>query len=173
MIATYHLIALKYKKSVGFSKFTRKSKIFLVTLHVFIVITNILLYFWFIYRDFNQVSFALEVFGLIIFVFGLFIIFWGIYSLMQAVFIPENKLIAKGAFAFVRHPIYLGGVTGAFGLALFAGSPLALAYSLILAGVLSYIADAEEEELLERFGKEYAVYREKVPKLFPRFRDQI
>jgi protein-S-isoprenylcysteine O-methyltransferase Ste14 len=37
----------------------------------------------------------------------------------------------------------------------------------VLALVLSRIADAEEEELGERFGKAYLDYRMSVPKLFP------
>ncbi len=63
--------------------------------------------------------------------------------------------------------MYSGGVIGAFGLAVFAGSVLGLVYSFILALVLSHIADAEEEELRERFGNEYTEYINRVPKLFP------
>jgi protein-S-isoprenylcysteine O-methyltransferase Ste14 len=64
--------------------------------------------------------------------------------------------------------MYLGGITGAFGLALFAGSVLGFIYSFILALVLSHIADSEEEDLRARFGQEYVEYQRKVPKIFPR-----
>ncbi len=168
MAITYHIIALKYRKSRGFPYFNRFSKIFLVSLHAFIVITNILLYFWLISRDFNPVSVILSALGIVLFAAGLFIIYWGSYSLRKAVFIPENKLVTTGAFAHVRHPMYLGGIIGAFGLALFAGSVLGFIYSFILALVLSHIADSEEEDLIARFGKEYIEYQRKVSKLFPR-----
>lgn len=167
MAITYHIIALKYRKSSGFSYLSYVSRTFLVSLHVFIVITNILLYFWLISKDFYSVPVALRVFGIVVFFIGLFIIFWGSYSLRKAVFVPENKLIARGPFAYVRHPMYLGGIIGAFGLAVFAGSLLGLVYSFFLAVVLSHIADAEEEELEMRFGREYVEYKKKVPKLFP------
>ncbi len=78
-----------------------------------------------------------------LFAAGLFIIFWGMYSLRKAVFVPENKLVAAGPFKFVRHPMYLGGVIGALGLALFAGSLLGAVYSFVLTLVLSHISNAE------------------------------
>ncbi len=96
---------------------------------------------------------------------GLLFILWGVYTLREAVFVPENKLVAAGPYRFVRHPMYSGGIIGAFGLALFAGSVLGAVYSFVLALVLSHIADAEEEELMERFG-EYVEYARRVPKLF-------
>jgi protein-S-isoprenylcysteine O-methyltransferase Ste14 len=167
MVITYQIIALKYRKSTGFSGFTPGSKVFWVSLHVFIVSTNIFLYLWFISKDFNPVHVLLRASGLLLFAAGLLFIFWGMYTLQKAVFVPENKLVAAGPYRFVRHPMYSGGVIGAFGLAVFAGSVLGAVYSLVLALVLSHIADAEEEELRVRFGKVYLDYRKIVPKLFP------
>jgi protein-S-isoprenylcysteine O-methyltransferase Ste14 len=167
MIITYHIIALKYRKSVGFSSFTTGAKIFWVALHVSIVSTNIIFYFVLISRDFNPVYVIVSVCGLMLFIAGIFFIFWGMYSLRKAVFVPGNKLIISGSYRFVRHPMYFGGVLGAFGLTLFAGSLLGIVYSFLLAAVLSHIADAEEEGLREEFGEEYADYSKKVPKLFP------
>ena len=167
MFITYHIIALKYSQSKIFSGRNRISKIFLVTLHLFIVITNIIIYFWFITEDFNPVSYLLSVIGVLIFICGIVIIFWGIYSLRAAVFVPENKLIISGPYKFVRHPMYLGGIIGAFGLAMLAGSLLATIYSFLLAVVLSRISDAEEKDLVMRFGENYLEYKMKVSKLFP------
>ncbi len=66
--------------------------------------------------------------------------------------------------------MFLGGITGALGLALFAGSLLGAVYSFMLALVLSHIASAEEEELRARFGEAYVEYKKRVPKLFPYLR---
>ncbi|MCX9025660.1 MAG: isoprenylcysteine carboxylmethyltransferase family protein [Candidatus Methanoperedens sp.] len=167
MVITYHIIALKYRKSTGFSGFTSGAKTFWVSLHVFIVLTNIILYFWFISKDFNPVHVLLRASGLLLFAAGLLFIFWGMYTLRKAVFVPETKFVAAGPYRFVRHPMYSGGVIGAFGLAVFGGSALGAVYSFVLALVLSHIADAEEGELRERFGKSYLDYRKRVPKLFP------
>jgi len=168
MVITYHMIALKYRKSTGFSGFTTVSKVSWVSLHVFIVSTNIFFYFWFISKDFNPVHVLLRASGLLLFAAGLLFIFWGAYTLRKAVFIPDSKLVIAGPYRFVRHPMYSGGVIGAFGLAVFAGSVLGAVYSLVLALVLSHIADAEEEDLKERFGKAYLDYGKSVPKLFPK-----
>ncbi len=167
MVTTYHIIALKYRKSSVFSGFTSGARIFWVSLHVFIVSTNILLYFLLILRDLNPVHPLIRALGLMIFAAGLSFIFWGAYTLRKAVFVPENKLVAAGPYKFVRHPMYSGGIIGAFGLALFAGSEAGAIYSFALALVLSHIADAEEEELRARFGEEYGEYAGKVPKLLP------
>jgi len=167
MFITYHIIALKYKKSQIFSGTSRSSKLFLLILHFFIVFTNIILYFWLISNDLYPVPYLFSVIGILVFIFGIFMIFWGIYSLRTAVFVPENKLIINGPYKFVRHPMYLGGIIGAFGLALMRGSLLAALYSFLLAVVLSHISDAEENDLIVRFGKDYLEYRKKVSKLFP------
>ncbi len=164
---TYNIIALKYRRSRCFSSFSRASRVFLVALHVFIVITNIFLYVWLISKDFNTVHGVFKVSGMILFTAGIFLIFRGIYSLKSAVFIPDESFIKTGPFALVRHPMYLGGIIGALGIAVFAGSLFGLLYTVILAAVLSHIANSEEEDLLKRFGSEYEKYKGKVPKIFP------
>lgn len=169
MVITYHIIALKYKKAIGFSSFTPSAKLFWVSLHVFIVSTNIIFYFLLISRDFNPVHVILRACGLLLFIAGILFIFWGMYSLRKAVFVPGNKLVIAAPYSFVRHPMYFGGITGTFGLALFAGSLLGILYLLLLALVLSHIADAEETALRAKFGEDYVEYAGKVPKLFPSF----
>lgn len=167
MAVTYHIIALKYEKSGLFSGSSQRSKSLLVILHFFIVISNILLYFRLISNDFRQMPYYFSVPGSLLFIFGIFMICWGIYTLRTAVFIPDNKLIIAGPYKFIRHPMYFGGITGAFALALWAGTIPGAVYSLFLAGVLSRIADIEEKDLIARFGNDYLDYRQKVPKLFP------
>jgi protein-S-isoprenylcysteine O-methyltransferase Ste14 len=70
----------------------------------------------------------------------------------------------------VKGNVFLGGIIGALGLALFVGSLLGAVYSFVLALVLSHIASAEEEELRARFGSKYVEYAKEVPKFFPNVR---
>lgn len=168
MVVTYRIIAVKYRISHNFRRFSYRSKTFLVVLHVFIVVTNIFLYFWLILRDFNPFSVVFLSLGVLLFVAGVFIVFWGAYFLRKTVFIPGDRLIMTGPFALIRHPVYLGGIVGAVGLAVFAWSLQAVIYSIVLGSVLSYIADAEEGDLAARFGLEYTEYAKRVPKLLPR-----
>ncbi len=170
MVITYNIIALKYKKSVGFLSFSSGAKVFWVSLHVSIVSTNIIFYFLLVSRDLNQLPIIARACGILLFSAGLLFIFWGMYSLRKSVFVPGNKLVISGPYMFVRHPMYFGGILGAFGLAMFAGALLCVLYSLILAAVLSHISDAEEEGLRAEFGEEYADYAKEVPKLFPFFK---
>ncbi len=132
MVITYHIIALKYVISRFFSDFSNKLKISLVGLHVFIVMTNILLYFFLILDTFNPISYIFVGLGVIIFAAGVFMILWSIYSLEREVFVPENEFIIKGPYGFVRHPMYFGGIIGAFGLAVFASSLVGMVYTFIV-----------------------------------------
>lgn len=164
-------IAFKYKRH--FSRFGDLSKKAIIGLQVFIIILNIFFYLSLTSQNLWLISFNLifllvsKVFGIFIFALGIFIIFWSLYSLIKEVFVHENKLIVKGPYAFVRHPMYFGWIIGAVGLALFANSLIGLIYSFILALNLSYISEYEEEDLRTRFGHEYVEYLNKVPKLFP------
>src|SRR3990172_10884198 len=106
MVISYHIIALKYLRSTGFSSSSSVSRLFLVGIHVIIVITNITLYFWLISKDIRAVHDVLRVMGLLVFSCGIFIIIWGMYTLSNEVFVPGKKLIISGPFAIVRHPMY-------------------------------------------------------------------
>jgi protein-S-isoprenylcysteine O-methyltransferase Ste14 len=165
MILSYQLIAFKYKKSGFFSMFPSAVRILFVSLHVFIVISNIVLFFNLIRNDFNPSTFSIA--GLAFFTSGVSMIFWVMFFLRKAVFVPGKRLLIDGPFRIVRHPIYFGGITGAIGLAILGSSLLAVVYSIALAITLNHIADAEEDDLIIRFGKEYEEYMKKVPKLIP------
>jgi nitrous oxidase accessory protein len=166
-------IAFKYKRH--FSRFGDLSRKAIIGFQVFIIIINILLYlelislyFMPIINVFNlTILITLAFIGLLIFLLGAFIIFWGIYLLIKEVFIHGNKLIEKGPYKFVRHPLYLGWIIGTLGLALSANSLIGLIYSLILALILSHIAEYEEQDSRTRIGDEYMEYMKKVPRLFP------
>lgn len=165
MVLSYQIIAFKYRKSRHFSGLSSTLRVLFVSLHVFIVISNIIIYFNLISKDFNPGIYSIA--GLMLFVFGISMIFWVIYFLKKATFIPENKLFTNGPFNIVRHPMYFGGITGAIGLAIYAGSLPAFLYSIALVLMLNHISNAEEDDLKIRFGIEYEKYVKKVPKLFP------
>jgi len=76
-------------------------------------------------------------------------------------------VITKGVFSIVRHPVYLAAILLYLGL-------IVLTLSLISAGIwimiiIFYwaISRFEEKLLLNKFGKEYEEYMQKVPMLFP------
>jgi protein-S-isoprenylcysteine O-methyltransferase Ste14 len=80
-----------------------------------------------------------------------------------------HKLITKGPYGLVRHPIYtaLLSLILATGLAQSHWLALLMAIPVYLAGTLIRIR-SEEKLLRETFGAEYEEFVRKVPSLFPR-----
>jgi protein-S-isoprenylcysteine O-methyltransferase Ste14 len=82
---------------------------------------------------------------------------------------PAGRLMARGAFARVRHPMYVATTT------IIVGEALALAQPVVLAGAAAYLAamvtlahTVEEPRLARRFGAAYDAYRRAVPGWLPR-----
>ncbi len=82
--------------------------------------------------------------------------------------LEDHRLITHGAYAVVRHPVYLGAVLIWLGLAVAFSNLLALAITVVYVIPL-YILYLREEEnmMLESFGEEYRDYRSTVPMLLP------
>ena len=107
----------------------------------------------------------LAAFGAACSLLGLLLAFWGWRGLGRAATpFPrpreDGRLVESGPYAYVRHPIYSGGLLFLGGLAL-ATSPGALVPLALLAVLWRNKAALEEELLAERYG-EYAEYREEV-----------
>jgi protein-S-isoprenylcysteine O-methyltransferase Ste14 len=79
----------------------------------------------------------------------------------------SGELIAHGLYARVRHPRYLGMMTGVFGACLVVASPWLWAVSILWLLLALASIHAEESELRARLGSAYAAYAERVPALLP------
>jgi len=106
---------------------------------------------------------------------GLLFLGWGIAALWQRgeglpiSALPPPKLVARGPYRLVRHPIYLGYNALVLGWGLWAGSPgLALVVAPLFLPVWVGYALVEERGLVRRFGQAYVRYQRRVG-LFPRF----
>ncbi len=78
----------------------------------------------------------------------------------------DCRLVVSGLYGLVRHPIYFGLITAAFGWALFVQGWLTLGYALLLFLFFDIKSRREEAWLMARFA-EYAGYRRRVRKLIP------
>jgi len=79
----------------------------------------------------------------------------------------DHKLITRGAYRYIRHPIYSFLILLTFGNSLIAGHWLGLV-SVIEIFVLYYYKGSVEEILLEKqFGVEYKNYKRRVSMLIP------
>ena len=82
----------------------------------------------------------------------------------------DPHLIEDGAFARVRHPLYLGSVLFFLGLALTTLSLIGLAAFLGLFLFYNVLAAYEERWLSDKYGRAYRDYMRRVPRWLPRLR---
>jgi protein-S-isoprenylcysteine O-methyltransferase Ste14 len=79
----------------------------------------------------------------------------------------EKKLVDRGIYAYVRHPMYLAAILLILGAAIWHGSPVVLGY-VILAAVFVYLKARYEERLLLQIYSDYAAYMKRTGRLLPR-----
>jgi protein-S-isoprenylcysteine O-methyltransferase Ste14 len=79
-----------------------------------------------------------------------------------------NRVVDRGAFRYVRHPLYLASILGYFGLTV---STASLYSFILLVGMFffyNYIAGYEEKLLVIKYGDEYIGYKQRTGKWIPR-----
>ncbi len=79
----------------------------------------------------------------------------------------NRELIARGLYARVRHPRYLGMMAGVLGACFIVASPPLWSVGLLWLVLALVTIRAEERELRSRLGPAYAAYAERVPALLP------
>ncbi len=116
--------------------------------------------------------------GALIYFPGLAFLLWARLTLGKMYFVStsfgaqlyaDHRLVSRGPFAIVRHPMYLGLVTAALGSLLLYQTWTALAYAAFAPFVLLR-ARREELALSAEFGEQWQEYCRRVPALFPRLR---
>jgi protein-S-isoprenylcysteine O-methyltransferase Ste14 len=123
----------------------------------------------------STIEAAAAVAGALVALGGIGVVVWTLLSWRQLfvghAVLEGQKLVTRGAFGFVRHPVYLGGILVWTGLSLCFLSPVAAAITClyVIPAYLLYIR-SEETMMLESFGDEYRRYRDAVPMLVPRLR---
>jgi protein-S-isoprenylcysteine O-methyltransferase Ste14 len=78
----------------------------------------------------------------------------------------DATLVESGAYRFVRHPIYGGGIIAAFGWGLWVHGGLTLVYALVLFVFFDVKSRREERWLVVKFAG-YPAYQKRVRKLIP------
>lgn len=112
-----------------------------------------------------------RVVGLIILVGGLFVFGLGIVTLGGSLSplpapMPGARLVERGIYRFIRHPIYTGLSVAALGGSIYSVSLLALGLTAALAVVLDLKSRREEIWLRERFPG-YAAYTARTKRFIP------
>ena len=114
--------------------------------------------------------------GLIIFLIGLFLALWARWALgtmygvstgSSAPLQEKHRLIQRGPYAFIRHPMYLGYWLLLLGVTLIFRTWTPFVF-LMICLPLSRRAQREEKALAEKFADEWRAYVARVPRFVPR-----
>ena len=121
----------------------------------------------------NLIELALTWVGLTLTAVGVAVLLLSLVGLgrsLTASPIPKGdaKLVTRGFYKYMRHPIYTGLLTFALGVGLDAGFPQILFVASLFV-LINRKARWEEELLLQRY-PEYAEYMSKTPRFLPRLK---
>ena len=80
----------------------------------------------------------------------------------------DQRLVTRGPYRWIRHPLYACGTLLLFSLGVIARNVLLLAWTVLaLAALLTVVIPREERHLIERFGAAYDEYRSRTGALLP------
>ncbi|MFX1484009.1 MAG: isoprenylcysteine carboxylmethyltransferase family protein [Promethearchaeota archaeon] len=101
---------------------------------------------------------------------------WWIHKTLDRQYSPclqikeSHSLITTGPYASVRHPMYTVFNTFSIGVSLLTANLLILSFAILLVITFPFIAQKEEQMLLEKFGEEYSEYMKRTGRFLPRLR---
>jgi protein-S-isoprenylcysteine O-methyltransferase Ste14 len=81
----------------------------------------------------------------------------------------EHKLVTKGPYRWIRHPLYTFGTAFFLSFALMADSWFIAVMAILAIVLLSIRLPTEEALLIEKFGDEYRKYMKHTGKYLPKF----
>jgi len=111
---------------------------------------------------------------------GIGLMLWSLLHFAQAKgtpvpFNPPPKLVTSGPYAYVRNPMYFGAFLTMLGVGILLSSlSLVFIFMPLLVRLIAWMVRAiEEPELEKRLGRDYLVYKKRVPRFIPRVRSDF
>jgi protein-S-isoprenylcysteine O-methyltransferase Ste14 len=116
---------------------------------------------------------AVEILGLALLVSGYFLMSWALirlgrnYQLGGTTPRSTDRMVTDGPYRTIRHPMYTAALSISLGLACLIQSWAFLAVFCIYLLLILLLIPAEEQELRNAYGAQYAAYRQKTGALIP------
>ena len=116
---------------------------------------------------------SVEIIGLILYLLGFFLMAWALHTLGHNYQLGgsaprlEDKMVIRGSYKLIRHPMYTAALGISLGLAFLIQS---WAFFLVFCAYLLLILlliPREEEGLRKAYGEQYIVYQRKAGKILP------
>ena len=114
----------------------------------------------------------LKVFGTVVYLSGLFVAVLGRVQLgnnwadlEDYRVLPEQSIVNRGIYGYIRHPIYTGDILLLFGLELALNSWLVLGVPVLI--IIIVRQALAEEEILSKSFPEYSAYRARTNRFIP------
>jgi len=130
--------------------------------YIFHIMTFIAYFILLFVLEIPQKLHFLQYFGMVFFAVGIAFIILSLRSLLSN---KPGGLIKKGVFAFVRHPMYLGGMFLFLAMACFLPHwIMILLVSINLLLIYRSMLDGDRSNV-DKFGDEYVQYMDQVPRI--------
>jgi protein-S-isoprenylcysteine O-methyltransferase Ste14 len=96
---------------------------------------------------------------------------WGIHVFDDAREERGSRIVRRGPYGLLRHPIYAGVILELIAIPLAFNAPVALAFVTLVNIPLQILRSRlEEQNLLMSLGGDYAFYMRQVPALLPKIK---
>ena len=116
---------------------------------------------------------VLEIAGLVMYIAGFLLMAWALVTLKRYYQLggstprSEDKLITKGPYRLVRHPMYTAALSISLGLACLIQSWAFFCVFCIYLVLIYPLIPMEEDGLLKAYGEQYVAYQKKTKRLVP------
>jgi len=112
-------------------------------------------------------AFTAELAGYLFLLAGVIIRIWCTFYIGSR---KSKEIIDEGPYSICRNPLYIGSFLLAIGVGLcFTNLLILLLIPAIIIPVHIIVARMEEAHLESKFGEQYHLYKQKVPRFWPRF----
>jgi protein-S-isoprenylcysteine O-methyltransferase Ste14 len=106
------------------------------------------------------ISWPLMGLGMAVFIIGFIQIYWAKFQ--------KSGAVTGGLYRYIRHPQYTGWAIFGLGMAIFWSRMIVILAYVSMLFVYFLLAKAEEQECLEKFGKDYGNYLRKTGRFLPK-----